>query len=267
MIVIVGRTHLEEHEIDFVRNSIGNRITVLEKARKANEAADLSTREADDDIVLGTRLRSLFDYVKHPAEETRRTQADLFTGRPSQSPEEATRDAAAEADRRIRHREIVRVIGGIMISAPEEKTHRDDEELREALFDQFHSVEHGDAEGEPGEKKWPGIYRHETQDGKVVWCAVSTEGGVERFWYDVDPELTKFNPEALAPTLTGDALLPILREAWGLPDPAVREKELRATVVELMQGFTLSGEDLEAIDEDDDAFGNLVAGHLDRVTE
>ncbi len=269
MNVVVGRTPLEPHEVEELRLSIVDRVTAVSRVKKAAEKANMenTVEDADSIIVVCKRLKLLFDPNDHPKEETRRTQADLFTGRPSQSIEEATADAAQIADRRIRHREIVRAIAGIMYPGPEDKSHQPDEVLRAALIDTLEEVNHVDNEGEKGEKMWAGIYRHETQDKKVVWCAVSTQGGVERFWYDIDPELTKFSPEALAPTLTGDALLPILREAWGLPDPAVREREIRAAVVGLLNGFELTHEHRVAMDEDEDTLGNLIANHLDSVTE
>jgi hypothetical protein len=268
MYVVVGRTMLDPHEVEELRLSIADRVTAVSRVKKAAEKANMenTVEDADSIIVVCKRLKLLFDPSDHQKEETRRTQQELpFTGRPSQSVDDAMKEAEREAKRLARHREIVRAVGGILPNAC--KGFPDDGVLREELMHAFERVEHVDREGDPGEKRWPGIYKLETEDERVVWCAVSTEGGVERYWHDIDPELTKFNPEALAPTLTGDALVPILREAWGLPDPAVREEELRATVAELMQGFELSDDDRAVMAEDDDAFGNLVAEHIDRVTE
>lgn len=273
MIVIVGRTHLEEHEIVQLQHAIGNRITVLEKARKANEAADLSTREADDDIATCTHLKKLFSPVGYTAEEARRSQTDMFTGRPSQPIDEATRDAEREAARRIRHRELVRAIAGIMAPAPpaeEIGAGWTNEEVREHILEQFDDVEHVDQDGEKGEKHWPGIYRHETEDGKIVWCAVDTTGGVERFWYDIDAELVKFDREAIAATLVGEALVPVLREAWGMPDPEAAAERRQAEVRHALRQV-LPGEMPPVTPEGDqsweDAFADAVAQHIDQSLE
>jgi hypothetical protein len=222
MHVVVGRTPLEEHEYVQLQYAIGNRITVLEKARKANEAANLPTREADADIETCAKLKRLFSPAGNGAEEARRTQADLFTGRPSQPIDDVLDDADVEAARQIRRREIVRAIGGTMGYQEEYIAPVDgewsDAYLRDLIFDEFEGgVEHLDADESLSEatRTWPDIYRHTTADGTVVWCGVDTEGAVERFWYDIDPTTSW---RELAPTLIGDALVPYLREAWGIAE-------------------------------------------------
>ena len=132
-------------------------------------------------------------------------------------------DGAEDAAKRVLRLEQRRALTGTLVLdvdpiVPADAAELDDQEIARWLLDLWEGIEYVD-EGEDREKDrvWPGIVRHETEAGRVVWCAVATVNGVPRFFYDVDPE--QFDPATLAATFQGEPLFREVRRAWGvLPD-------------------------------------------------
>ncbi len=234
MYVLIGRTQIEDHEIIQLQYALEDREAVLKKAISAAENARLPTQAASADLETCKRLAALLDPASHDREETRRTQLDAFEHRESQPVDEALDEAEKEAARlleerkawlrkQLRQHEIDRALRAIMVADPELAAFSDEDmaECVEARLDEVRYVDR--------EHNLPGVFRHETEDGKTVWCYVSTEGGVLRFWYDVqlfadDAPHIAFDEKNAPATYVGEALLARIRRALA-PDPDVRRIE------------------------------------------
>src|SRR5690606_25379842 len=160
--------------------------------------------------------------ASHDTEETRRTQLDASEHGEGQPVDEALDEAEKEAALR-QQREVDRALRAIMVADPELAAFSDEDmaECVEAWLDEVRYVDR--------EHNLPGVFRHETEDGKTVWCYVSTEGGVLRFWYDVqlfadDAPHIAFDEKNTPATYVGEALLARIRRALA-PDPDVRRIE------------------------------------------
>lgn len=71
--------------------------------------------------------------------------------------------------------------------------------VSDRVRDRFDGYAYTDEKG----NEWEGIHRHVTNEQRVVWCGISNEGGVSRFWYDIQPDAWDTNSSA---TLMGDVL-------------------------------------------------------------
>lgn len=71
--------------------------------------------------------------------------------------------------------------------------------VSDRIRDRFDGYAYVDQNG----REWEGIHRHVTDDRHVVWCGLSNEGGISRFWYDIQPDAWDAQSSA---TLMGDVL-------------------------------------------------------------
>jgi hypothetical protein len=228
MNVTVGRTQLEEYEVEEIRLAVGDRKEVLNKARKAAEAAHLSTVEADDAIGVLNRLRALFGPESHEAEETRRTQGELFVAREGETVDEALEGVEEEATRRIRQQpdfEIRSALAGALPDlpagwSPDGEFRPDDDDLTEFISDSWADQEY-EFEGTP----IAGLFRHETADHQVVWCYLMPDPKLAFFYGIAAPD--QFNPVDAIPTYQGAELLELARSLY-YPDDARPEPEQAA---------------------------------------
>jgi len=132
-----------------------------------------------------------------------------------------------EGARLVRQREAQEAFAMIMGPKPD-LVPEDDAELQNIIMRRFDEVQHVDNDGDPDARRIDGLYRWErpVDEGEtpsVVWCQVSTEGGLERYWFDVLPE--KFDAGALVPTALGPRLVRMLRTAWGMELPDDEQPE------------------------------------------
>lgn len=135
-----------------------------------------------------------------------RAQADLF-------PEEhTTRRAGGAKDRKPkesdaeREHEITRVLRDIAFVPSKQLADMDDEALEHRIFEAFENVSHDD-----NGKAWDGFHRHTTAKGRVVWCSVTTDGGIAQFWYDIEPR--EWRASDVAATALGELLTQRVRLA------------------------------------------------------
>lgn len=137
-----------------------------------------------------------------------------------------------EGARIIRAREAQAAFAAIMGPRPDVGVPDDIEDppLADIIMRRFDEVVHVDNEGDPDAKRIAGLYRWQRESGAegesdVAWCQVNTDGGIERYWFDVPP--MDFDQAAVPPTATHSKLVRMLREAWGLPLSEARVEEQR----------------------------------------
>lgn len=276
----IDLSNIDERPALLLRQGITLLITDLEKKRDGLEKLDklhYSTRMIDADVELCRHLDRALDAQGDAVADSaigKRETHDPAQHAGQMSIDEAIDSAEQDAAKAARHRNVVSAISGIVGPKPDGLVSAPDDALHEDVIQRFAAVEYVDADGDAGEKRWPGIYRHMDLDtGRAVWCAVHTDDGalaVVRFWYDIDPELVKFNPEALAPTLLTKGIVAAVREAWDVPDPAELERLRAADVRSAMLSILPQAldDDLRAVvDQDPDELANVLAAHVDNVLE
>lgn len=147
-------------------------------------------------------------------------QLDLLSGVDQLNDEEG-REIAAETRETLR-REQRRALAASLedTEVPEGAAEMDDEAILTWLLDVW---DEDVLVYEDEDRDYPQLLKHTPDGVRLVWCAVRTDHGVPRFWYDIDPET--FEPTALAETFSGAALCREVRRAWGVleePEPEVR---------------------------------------------
>lgn len=139
--------------------------------------------------------------------EGQRAQGDLFPGREDQQngrrPGGSKKGSRKEEDQlaaKRREKEIDRAVLDIIRLDLVENAQADLEFIGARVLDRFDGYAYKDDRG----KEWPGAHRHVTEDNRVVWCGLSTTGGVARFWYDI--QVDAWDPSVSAATVQGDVL-------------------------------------------------------------
>lgn len=95
--------------------------------------------------------------------------------------------------------------------------------ISDRVLDRFDGYAYTDGDG----REWAHTHRHVTQDSRVVWCGLTTEGGVARFWYDIQRD--GWDPATSAPTLIGGVLDARVLRAWNALRAQEAEQEEPAT--------------------------------------